>query len=62
MRIITERHLQELLKEAYEQGLNIRETVDCQTKIMDEHCLGTIMHGYDMDKDLKAILNGKRWV
>ena len=59
MRILRESHLQKLLKEAYEKGLNIGSQVGYQTRKIDERHRGTIIPGYDMDKDLEAILKHK---
>ena len=57
MRIIRESTLQKMLTKAYILGLNIREEVDRQTKRLNTR--GTIMPGYDMDKDLEEILKRK---
>ena len=61
MRIITDKCLQRLLKEAYEMGLNIGSQVGYQTRKIDERHHGTILPGYDIDKDLKEILNRKEF-
>lgn len=57
MRIIRESTLQKMLKEAYERGLNIRDQINSQTLRMDNR--GTLMSGYDLDKDLEEILRRK---
>lgn len=59
MRIIRDKNLQKMLKEAYEKGLNIRCVIYNQTKKMDELCRGGVLPGYDMDKDLEEILKRK---
>lgn len=61
MRIIitTKARQQKMLKEAYELGLNIRDKIDSQTRRMEERRRGTIMSGYDMDKELEEILKRK---
>lgn len=54
MRIIRESTLQKMIKEAYEDGLNLRKQIDAQTKRRDNR--GIILSGYDMDKDLREFL------
>jgi len=59
MRIMRESSLLKKLKEAYEKGLNVGANIGYQTRKMDENNLGTIIPGYDIDKDLEEILKRK---
>ena len=61
MRIITEKSLLKIAKEAYTLGLNIGDDIGYQRRMMDEHNRGAIMPGYDIDKDLAEILKRKGW-
>lgn len=59
MRIIRESHLQKMLKEVATRYLNIGDGIGYQRRVMDERNRGTIIPGYDMDKDLGEILKRK---
>ena len=69
MRIITESKLHKMLneateevaKEVYKLGLNIGFDIGYQTRKMDESHQGTILKGYDIEKDLEEILERKGW-
>ena len=61
MIILTSRQLRKLLKETYEKGLNTGDNIGYQRRMMDEKRMGTIMPGYDMNKDLEEILKQKGW-
>lgn len=51
MRILRDKTLQRMLKETYEKGLNIGSDIGYQARKKE----GTIIPGYDMDKDLLEI-------
>ena len=59
MRILTEKSLLKIAKEAYTLGLNIGDDIGYQRRVMEEHNRGAIMPGYDMEKDLEEILKRK---
>ena len=63
MRILTEKSLLKIAKEAYTLGLNVGDDIGYQRRVMDEHNRGAIMPGYDMDHDLAemGILKRKGW-
>ena len=52
MRILRDKTLRRMLKEAYEKGLNIGSDIGYR----DGKKEGTIIPGYDMDKDFEEIL------
>lgn len=52
MRIIRESRLRKMLKEAYEKGFYIGYDIGYHIKKKE----GTILSGYDLDKDLEEIL------
>jgi len=59
MRILRESTLRKLLREAYQKGLHIGDTIGYQTRKMDERNRGAVIPGYDIDKDLEEILRRK---
>lgn len=59
MRILTNKRLNQMLKEAYEKGLNIGYDLGYHYRKIEDRNRGAIMPGYDMEKDLKEILKRK---
>lgn len=59
MRIIREKTLRKMLKEAYMKGLNTGDGIGYQRRKMDESNRGAILPGYDIEKDLEEILKRK---